>query len=165
MAVTSNKKVVVARFERAPLHGFLQVPGGLTPEAAELLTPDGTLLVTPFQEIKVVCFVRDFEDAQSWREHRTFASRPKTPGLWVRLRFRDGDELEGLLPNNLLLVEPGGLTVVPPDPAAHNQRIFVPRQALRSAEVLGVIGSPLRRRRAKPPAREVAAQRQIEMFD
>src|SRR5487761_1106812 len=106
MAVSTNKKVLVARFDRETLAGFIQTPGGFGPEAVELLTPEGNLVQVPYQETKVVCFVRDFESRAACREHRAFAARPNSAGLWVRLRFRDGDSLEGVLANNLLLVEP-----------------------------------------------------------
>jgi len=68
--------------------------------------------------------------------------------------------MEGILPNNLLQLEHYGFTVIPPDPFSNNQRVFIPRTALRSVEVLGVVGSPLRRRRAKPVPKE-----QIGLFD
>ena len=32
---------------------------------------------------------------------KTFANRPRTEGLWVRLRFVDNDVLEGMMPNEL----------------------------------------------------------------
>jgi hypothetical protein len=126
----------------------------------ELLTPEGNLIRVPLSETKAVCFVRDFEGSESWRKHRSFATRPKTSGLWVRLKFRDGDTLEGLLPNNLLLVEPSGYNLLPPDPTFQNQRMFVPRIALEQVEVLGVIGSPLRKR-SKPATKDD----QLKMFD
>ena len=34
---------------------------------------------------------------------------------------------------------------------SNNQRVFVPRQALKSIQVLGVVGSPLRAKRRKTP--------------
>ena len=161
-AAAANKKVLVARFDRAPLQGFVQTPGGLQADALELLTPEGTLVQVPYSETKAVCFVRDFETAESWKHHRSFAARPKSSGLWVLLKFRDGDTLEGLIPNNLLQVEPAGYSVIPPDPTFQNQRVFVPKEALESVQVLGVIGSPLRRR-----AKEVSdksKENQLEMF-
>ena len=78
-------------------------------------------------ETKVVCFVRDFEAGETWRDHRAFSTRPKSAGLWVRLLFRDGDSVEGMLANNLLLVEPAGFSIIPPDPTFQNQRLFVPK--------------------------------------
>lgn len=159
MAGSTNKKVLVARFEREPVEGFIQTPAGFEGEAIELLTPAGGLLRLPLAETKAVCFVRDFDGGETWRQHRCFLTRPKAPVLWVRLLFRDGDSIEGLLTNNLMLVEPAGFYVVPPDPTFQNQRIFVPRAALRQLQVLGVIGSPLRRR---PAAKKTDDQ--LEMF-
>ena len=160
MAASTNKKVLVARFDRETLAGFVQTPGGFGSDSVELLTPGGNLLNVPYSETKVVCFVRDFEDGESWRQYRSFATRPKSAGLWVRLRFRDGEVLEGVLANNLMLLEPTGFSFVPPDPAFQNQRLFVPRAALTEVQVLGVIGAAPRRSRPKPKT-----EGQIEMFE
>ena len=94
----------MVRFDRETLQGFVQTPGGLEGDTVELLQPEGNLVRVPFSETKVVCFVRDFESRETWDEHRAFATRPKTVGLWVRFRFRDGDSIEGILPNNLLAI-------------------------------------------------------------
>jgi len=150
----------LARFDRETLAGFVQTPGAFGADSIELLTPDGALLQIPYSETKVLCFVRDFEAGETWREHRAFSTRPKSPGLWVRLLFRDGDSVEGMLANNLMLVEPVGFSIVPPDPTFQNQKLFVPRAALADVQVLGVIGSPLKR-----PAKKVEKKEgQLEMF-
>jgi len=161
VAASSNKKVLVVRFDRETLPGFLQTPGGLEGEAIELLRPEGSLTRVPFTETKLVCFVRDFEGGETWREHRAFLTRPKTSGLWVRFRLRDGDSIEGILPNDLLQVEPHGFSAIPPDPSFQNQRLWIPRAALAGVEVLGVIGSPLRR----PPAKKKPGEDQLTMFE
>jgi hypothetical protein len=156
VAATTNKKVLVARFDRETLRGFVQFPAGFSADAFELLTPEGALQSIPYSETKAVCFVRDFDAPIAWQG--TFAARPKSPGLWVRLVFRDHDTTEGTIPNNLLQVEPFGFSIIPPD----SQSIFVPRAALTDVQVLGVIGSPLKRKPAKkqPPKEEG----QLEMF-
>lgn len=160
MALTTNKKVLVARFDRETLSGFIQVPGAFGADSIELLTPAGALVQVPYADTKVVCFVRDFDAGETWREHRAFATRPKSSGLWVRLLFRDGDSMEGMLPNNLLHIDGAGFSIVPPDPTFQNQRIFVPRAALADVQVLGVIGSPLKRR----PKKAEKDEGQLEMF-
>ena len=165
MAISTNKKVLVGRFERDALEGFVQIPGGLEGDAVELLRADGSFVRVPVNDTKVVCFVRDFGNGETWREHRAFATRPKTGGLWVRLSFRDGDWLEGILPNNLLHIDIAGFTLIPPDPSFHNQRIFVPKLALSNVEVLGVIGSPLRRKPAKKGSEGQPLEGQLKMFD
>jgi len=161
VAGITNRKVLIARFDRETLSGFVQTPGGFSIDSLELLTPGGTLIQVPYSETKAVCFVRDFDAGETWREHRSFASRPKSAGLWVRVQFRDGDSIEGMLANNLMLVEPAGFSIVPPDPTFHNQRIFVPRAAVGDLQVLGVIGSPLKRRVGKKVEKGVD---QLEMF-
>ena len=95
-----------------------------------------------------------------WQKHRAFATRPKTAGLWVRFRFRDGDRLEGILPNNLLQIEPAGFSAIPAGPSYQNQRVFVPRLALSGVEVLGTIGNSARRR----PAKKTDDDSQLKMF-
>jgi hypothetical protein len=162
VAGSSNKKVLVARFDRETLAGFIQTPGGFKSDSVELLTPEGSLLQVPYSETKAVCFVRDFESGETWREHRNFATRPKSAGLWLRLLFRDHDSIEGMLANNLMLVEPNGFNIIPPDPTFQNQRIFVPRAALEDVQVLGVIGSPLRRHPAKRAEKDAG---QIGLFE
>jgi hypothetical protein len=161
MALASNKKVLVSRFDRETLQGFVQTPGGLEGDAVELLRPEGSVVRVPFTETKLVCFVRDFDSGETWQEHRAFAARPKTAGLWVRFQFRDGDWLEGILPNNLLQIEAAGFSAVPADPSYQNQRIFVPRLALSGVEVMGVIGSSLRRR---PATKKPGDEDQLKMF-
>jgi len=161
-----NKKVHVVRFDRPTLVGFVQIPEGLGINGVELLTPAGNLVQIPFSETKAICFVRDLDDAPSrgrdaWISNRAFQTRPKTAGLWIRMRFRDGDTLEGIVPSNLMLLEGSGFSVVPPDPTFQLQRVLVPREALTSADVLGVIGSATRRRPVKP----VDGEKQIQLFE
>jgi len=158
VAASTNKKVLVARFERAPIEGFLQLSDGSEETSLELLTTEGTVQLIPLAEVRLVSFVRDFQGKETWRDHTTFLSRPKTNGLWLRLRFRDGESIEGLMPNDLLQIN-GGFTIVPPDPTYQNQRIFLPRQALQAVQVLGVIGSPLRRKKT------AVEESQLKMFD
>ena len=160
MAQSTNKKVLLTRFDREPVEGFVHASTGFDQAEIELLTPSGTLLKIPVSDTKAVCFVRDFDAGETWLDHRSFLTRPKTPGIWVRLLFRDGDSVEGMLANNLLLVDPAGFSIIPPDPTFQNQRIFVPKAALREVQVLGVVGSPLKRR----PSKKTAAEEQLEMF-
>jgi hypothetical protein len=157
LASSTNKKVQVQRFDREPIAGFVNPATFLTPDGIELLQVTGTVAVLPYADVKLVAFVRDFPASDAPPARRTFVSRPKIDGLWVRLRFRDGDELEGLMRNDLLGVEPAGFDLIPPDGA---QRMFVPRAAVRDAQVLGVVGSPLRMKRTKPSPKE-----QIGLFE
>jgi len=159
LAASTSKKVRINRFEREPLLGFVNPQTYLRAAGVELLTPDGNYAVVPYGEVKAVQFVKDFEPPDPG-ERKVFTTRPKMDGLWVRVKFRDGEVMDGILANNLLAMEAHGFTVVPPDPYSNNQRIFLPRAALAELQVLGVVGSPLRRAKPKPVPKE-----QIGLFD
>jgi hypothetical protein len=150
---------MVRRFEREPLAGYLNPASYLQLTGVELLSAQGNVSIIPYDEIKAILFVREF-DSLSEPLHRVFQNRPKMEGLWVSLRFRDGEEMEGVLPNNLLQIEVHGFAFIPPDPYGNTQRVFVPRAALRAVEVLGVVGSPLKRRKTKSTSKE-----QIGLFE
>lgn len=160
MSGSTNKTVIVERFDRERLKGYINPQTWLLEESLELLRTDGSIAVVPYEDVKVVSFVRDLDIDPPLRDRRIFTTRPKTEGLWIRMLFRDGDYLDGLLPNNLLGLSSQGFTVMPPEPTANNQRIFVPKAALNDLKVLGVIGSPLRRRKRTPPSED-----QIKLFE
>jgi hypothetical protein len=122
-------------------------------ETLDLLTTDGEHQMLPLKEVRAVYFVRDFTDNYE-PERRAFLSRPKLDGLWVRLRFKDAETLEGIVPNDLLELLDRGIQVIPPDLHGATVRIFVPRTALAEMTVLGVIGVA----RRKPPRPPVPAQ-------
>ena len=140
MSPSTTKKVFIRRFEREPVHGFASPQHYLQPTGIEILKPEGSILLLAYREVKCVAFVREFPALAASEDRKVFHTRPKMEGLWVRLLFRDGDLMEGILPNNLLLIDPYGFSFVPPDPFSNNQRIFVPREALRDIHVLGVVG-------------------------
>jgi len=157
LAGSTTKKAVIRRYRREPLTGYVNPISFLQPTGVELLSENGQVATVPYSEIKTVSFVRDFSETGA--EPRVFFTRPKMEGLWVSLKFRDGDVLEGILPNNLLQRDDYGFMVVPPDSTFRQQRVFVPRAALESAEVLGVVGSPLKKRKGQP------AKEQIRLFE
>lgn len=158
MSGSTNKRVRVLRFEREAVDGFVHPQTYQTAAGVEMLTRDGNILTIPYPEIKVVCFVQDFDEALPNLHNLVFASRPKSAGLWVRMGFRDGAILDGILPNNLLAIETEGFTVTPPDLAVSPQRVFVPKAALNNIQILAVVGAGLTR--AKKPD-----ERQISIFD
>jgi hypothetical protein len=62
------------------------------------------------------------------------------------MTLADGDELEGLASNDRTLVDGAGLLLTPPDTRSNTQRIYVPRQAIQSLEVLSLVGAAGRKR-------------------
>jgi hypothetical protein len=92
--------------------------------------------------------------------HKRFSIRPRTAGVWLRMTLTDGEEIEGLAANDRSLVEGSGLLLTPPDTRSNTQRIYIPRAAIQTLEVVGLIGAGARKavatRRAFRPAGAVS---------
>jgi hypothetical protein len=155
---STHKKVIVRKMDRDTINGFVAasfvVDGKL-----EMMNTAGNVVLIPLSDVKGVFFVREFGDSESLIR-KTFTTRPRSEGLWVRLKFRDNDTIEGMLPNNLAQISPEGFLINPPDLRSNTQRIFVPRSALSELTVLAVIGGTQRKKKAEAAADE----RQEELF-
>jgi len=121
------------------LRGYLNPAKLGDAEAVDLLTPGGEHRTFPIKDVRSIYFVREFTDNFE-PERKAFLSRPKLEGLWVRLKFRDNDCIEGVVPNDLLSLLDRGVQITPPDLHGATVRIFIPRTALSEMTVLGVVG-------------------------
>lgn len=156
---STHKKVIVRKLDRDSVSGY--VPATFVVDGKlEMLNTAGNVVSIDLKDIKSVNFVRDFNDPDA-PGRKTFTTRPRTAGLWVRVKFRDNEMMEGMMPNDLAQLMPEGYLLNPPDTRSNTQRIFVPRTAVSSLTVLAVIGSAQRRR--KPPQKP-GDQRQVPMF-
>lgn len=155
---STHKKVVVRKVDRDSLHGFVSPSNFIHEGKLELLNTAGNVVTMELRDIKGVYFVREFSEVEA-PTRKTFTTRPRTEGLWVRLRFKDNEVLEGLLPNDLAVMPAEGYLLTPPDLRANTQRIFVPRTALESLKVLAVIGAGRRTRHS------VDNTQQVSMFE
>ena len=158
--VSTHKKVIVRKLDRDTVNGYVAPAKFLAEGKLEMLNTAGNVLGIDLREIKIVYFVRDFAEAGG-PQRKTFANRPRTEGLWVRLKFKDGEVMEGLMPNDLTQVMAEGFLVNPPDLRGNTQRMFIPRTALAGLTVLGVIGVGRGRKRKGVPA----DVRQVPMFE
>ena len=156
---STHKKVIVRKMDRDSVSGYVSPTQFVNEGKLELLNTSGNVVAMELREIKGVYFVREFGDSESLTR-KTFTSRPRSEGLWVRLRFKDNEILEGLMPSDLTQNLPEGYLVNPPDQRSNTQRIFVPRTALDSLTVLAVIGASRRPRRG--PTDD---QRQVTLFE
>src|SRR5260221_13126567 len=138
---SSHKKVIVRKVGRDSVNGYVSPANFIVEGQLELLNPAGKVVLIDLQEIKSVEYVRDFSESTG-ASRKTFTTRPRTDGLWVRLKFTDNDILEGLMANDLTQVIAEGFLITPPDTRGNTQRVFVPRTALQELNVLAVIGRP-----------------------
>jgi hypothetical protein len=121
---TSRKKVIVRRFSGDTLPGYLPHAAFVQNQSLDLLDLSGRIIPLPLNDIKTVCYVRDFNLSDPVNPERltrrTFLARPRTDGLFL----------------------------TPPDTRSNTQRLFVPRAALTELQLLAVITTPSRRQPA-----------------
>ena len=156
---TTHKKVIVRKMDRDAVNGYVGA-AFVADGKVELMNTAGNVVTIDLRDIKGVYFVREFGDAEMLGR-KTFTSRPRMEGLWVRLRFRDNEVIEGMMPNDLLQDGAEGFSIIPPDPQSNAQRIFVPRSALAEMSVIGVIGE---KRPGRRGGRRPEDTRQVPMF-
>ena len=97
---TTHKKVIVRKMDRDTVNGYVS-NAFVTDGKLELMNTAGNVVTMDLRDIKGVYFVREFGDTETLTR-KTFTSRPRVEGLWVRLRFRDNEVIEGMMPNDLL---------------------------------------------------------------
>jgi hypothetical protein len=158
---STHKKVVVQKLDRDTISGYVSPAAFIADGKVEVLNTAGKVVGIDLRDIKGVFFVREFGDTESLLR-KTFITRPRTEGLWLRLTFKDNDVLEGMMPNDLSQLMPEGYLINPPDTRSNTQRIFIPRNALAAVTVLAVIGGAQSRR--KKGAAATVDERQMPIF-
>jgi hypothetical protein len=148
---SARKPVIVRKFSREWYAGYAGAAFGQDSPALEVLDLSGKVLTIGWETVKWVCYIRDFSSSSDLSNperllQKKFTVRPRAVGLWLRMTLNDGDELEGIAANDRSLVSGAGLLVTPPDTRSNTQRIYIPRQAIQSLEVVGLIGAAGRKR-------------------
>jgi hypothetical protein len=167
---SARKKVIVRKFSRDWLAGYV-APANFSADFAfdsriEILDLFGKVVTLPLDEVKWLCFVRDFNSGETDNPERllrkSFAGRPRNEGLWLRLCLRDEERIEGIASNDISLLDPIGIFIIPPDIRSNTQRIYIPRMSIAELEIVATISPALRRK--KPPSTEPATARQEDLF-
>jgi hypothetical protein len=151
---STHKKVIVRKADRDSVSGYVSPANFVVDGKLELLNTSGNVVAVDLRDIKAVYFVREFSDSEVM-SRKTFTTRPRTEGLWVRLKFKDNEVIEGVMPNDLAQNPSEGFLINPPDLRSNTQRVFVPRASLTSVTVIAVIGAARRRRKGPPDTRQV----------
>jgi hypothetical protein len=151
---STHKKVIVRKADRDSISGYVAPANFVVDGKLELLNTSGNVVAIDLRDIKAVYFVREFSDSDVMNR-KTFTTRPRTEGLWVRLKFKDNEVIEGVMPNDLTQNPAEGFLINPPDLRSNTQRVFVPRASLTSVTIIAVIGAGKRRRKGPPDTRQV----------
>ncbi len=166
--MASQKKVIIRQFVGPLVRGYLPASHILEHLAVQLLDLTGRVHPLPLTAVKSIAFVSDFNlNDKSEPERlgrRTFASRPRGPGLLLRVEFRDRDRIEGIAPADLgffdCLVEDRCISIVPPDPRSNTYRLLLPRSALAAVEILSLAPASGKKHR-----QQAAKDLQNELFE
>jgi hypothetical protein len=160
---SSRKKAIFRKFSRDWLAGYLPAAEFAHAGQVEMLDLDGKVVQVAVEDLKWICYVRDFNSGEINNPERmvrkTFGGRPRGEGLFVRVRLKDGDLLEGLAGNDVSLVASDGLFLTPPDLRSNTQRVWLPRTSIEELEVVAVIGAA--KKRAAEAAEEAPAQEKL----
>ena len=95
-------------------------------------------VVVPCEKLKALFFVKSFEGRNEYQEIKFFDSHPPVEGLWVRIKFYDGEASEGVVHNSLHHLTSPGFFLKPPDPESNNEYVYVLKSSLTDFRVLGV---------------------------
>jgi hypothetical protein len=160
---SSRKKAIFRKFSRDWLAGYLPAAGFAHGGLVEILDLEGKVVQLAVEDLKWICYVRDFNSGEINNPERlvrkTFGGRPRGEGLFVRVRLKDGDLIEGLVGNDVSLVTSDGLFLTPPDLRSNTQRIWLPRTSIEELEVVALIGAA--KKKAAEPAEEEPAQEKL----
>lgn len=160
---SSRKKAIFRKLSRDWVSGYLPADGFLRAGQVEMLGLEGKVVLLAVEELKWICYVRDFNSGDVNSPERllrkTFAGRPRGDGLFVRVRLKDGDLIEGLAANDATLVASDGLFLIPPDLRSNTQRIWIPRSAIEELEVVAVVGATKKKPASRPDEISVAQEK------
>lgn len=94
------------------------------------------------KDIKAIFFVNSFE-GNAGHKHLNFSSRaPVVDGIWMRVKFRDGEVMEGIVSNTLHYLVAPGFLMLPTDPGSNNKLVYVVKSWLVDHRVLGMRKMP-----------------------
>lgn len=93
------------------------------------------------ESLKALFFVKSFEGRDQYQELKFFDAHPPVLGLWVRIKYFDGEASEGVVHNSLHYLMNPGFFLKPPDAHSNNKLIYVLKSSLVDFRVLGVRSS------------------------
>lgn len=147
----SEWEKIVIHLESEIIKGFIQTRSATSVEAAlsDVEAPLPRLLPirrvgsdaieeVPVDEAKAIFYVNSFEGTENRKELRFHTRAPIMHAVWVRLEFKDGEVMEGLVDNNLRRLVDPGFFLRPTDPYSNSRLVYVFKRWLRDCRVLGL---------------------------
>ena len=112
--------------------------GNSLPAQIALELAAGGKTIIDLHSAKALFFVKTLEGRNDYVEIKFFERNPQIEGLWIKIRFKDGEVTEGIVHNSLPFVSDTGFFLRPPDPHSNNRVVFVVKSFLNDFRVLGI---------------------------
>lgn len=112
--------------------------GEALPENIVIEPPGRDAQVVDLKAAKALFFVHTLEGRTNYTEIKFFERNPQIEGLWVKIRFKDGETTEGIVHNSLPFVAGPGFFLRPPDPHSNNRVVYVVKAFLEEFRILGI---------------------------
>lgn len=148
---TEKHRVVVNLLDGTVVKGYLEttVPTDLAtllenpsrkfPTQLNLSRADDSRPVNiDLSKAKAVFFVKSFDGDKVKNPVRFYGNGPAVHGIWVEVRFKDGEVVEGVIHNSLHHLVEEGFLLSPSDPDGNNEVIYVLKSSISNYRVLGV---------------------------
>ncbi len=154
LSVATQRYKVVVRFMDRAVRGFVSSDqlgtveemvrsgprAGL--EMIKILPAEGGVVVElPVTGAKAIFFVNTFDGDMEHEALHFHQNAPILPGLWVRVEFLDGEQIEGFITNTHDYVLRPGFFMMPTDPDGNNRLVYVVKSGLKGFSVLGIRSS------------------------
>ena len=97
----------------------------------------GECVLIPVSETKAVFLVKKHAGAYEHDEVKFFSDVAATD-LWIRVKFADGEVLEGQAQNDMRLLVDPGIWLRPFDSTGNNVLVYVPKSSVVEFHVMGV---------------------------
>jgi hypothetical protein len=150
-SVATKSEQVVIQFGNRTLKGYLESPiwntiedllsviPATSPDSFKVRHIDSDIVEEILtKDIKAVFYVNTFEGDSEHRQLNFHSRAPVAQGIWMRLQFRDGEVMEGIVYNSLRYLVDPGFFLLPTDPDSNNRLVYVMKSWLVEHRVLGM---------------------------
>ncbi len=154
LSVATQRYKVVVRFLDRTVRGFVSSDQlGTVEEMVQrgprsgmdrirlLPAEGGAMQEITIADAKAIFFVSTFDGDMAHQALHFHQNAPILPGLWVRVEFQDGEQVEGFISNSPDFVLQDGFFLLPTDPDGNNRLIYVLKSQLKGFSVLGIRNS------------------------
>lgn len=149
MPARDDLKVVAHLADGSLVKGILRDAESFDPLAAGLIgqtlpatvaldLANGESRIVDLKEAKALFFVKTLDGRSDYVEIKFFERNPQIEGLWIKIKFKDGEVTEGIVHNSLPFVADSGFFLRPPDPHSNNRVVYVVKSFLSDFRVLGI---------------------------